>query len=111
MRNLAFGPRQSGRTTQLAHEILRDLACHDRKVYVVAEAYWVADRVRDIIRLLNGDRTRVIPVGLESLKILCGCDPLDIYFEHTAYEKADSRQLIMIYELEDLRARIIWGAP
>jgi hypothetical protein len=111
MRELAFGPRASGRTTQLAHNIIRDLACHSRKVYVVAASYAVADMIRDIIRSLNGDRTRVIPISVQSVNILLGSDPLDIYFEHTAYEFANSQQLRTIYEIEDRQARLIWGAP
>ena len=111
MREFAFGPRGSGRTTKLALEIIKDLECHERKVYVVAFKYYIADSVRDIIRNLGGDRGRVIPVSLHSLKTLCGVDPLDVYFEHTAYEMATSKELIQIYEIEDFKARTIWGVP
>lgn len=112
MRELAFGPRASGRTTRLAQEIVKDLNCHSRKVYVIAAKYYIADMVRNIIRDLGGDRSRIIPMGIDSLNIAASAvDPLDIYFEHTAYEFASSRQLIQIYDIEDSRARIIWGAP
>jgi hypothetical protein len=111
MRSLAFAGRGSGRTTLLINEIMRDMECHDKTVYVVAGNYGTATLIKRSVREMNGDYKRVIPVTIHDMKYLKGVDSRNIYFEHTAYEMANSKQLMQIYEIEDIKANIIWGVP
>lgn len=112
MRKLAFGERKSGRTTLLAHEIAKDMANHSNKVYIVAGNYSIARYIRKyLIESLNSEPERIIPVTIENMNMLKGTDPLNIYFEHTSYENANSSQLLEIYRIEDKKQAIIWGAP
>jgi hypothetical protein len=111
MRHLAFGPRQSGRTSLLINEIVREMEYHNRKVYVVAGSYTTAHHIRHTIRSINESVFRIIPMSIHDINILRGVDARDIYFEHTAYEQANSKQLIEIYAIEDRKAEIIWGVP
>src|SRR4051812_34211690 len=110
MRALAFGGRGSGRTTLLINEIVKDMACHSKRVYIVAAQYDLAFKIRAKIGKINGEQARVMPHSLTSLYTLKGVDPLSVYFEHTAYELANRQQLLEIYEIEDRRSHIIWGA-
>jgi hypothetical protein len=112
MRHLAFKPRQSGRTTALAHEIINELAYHDRDVYVVAATFHIAMMVRDIVLKHTPEYSqRVRAISVHSLHMLRGSDARNVYFEHTAYEQANSQQLADIYMIEDRKAAMIWGVP
>src|SRR5690349_9057178 len=99
MRELAFGGRQTGRTTTLVMTMIEEMEMHDDPVYLVCSTFQLGMMVRDTVRHLNGDPSRVKVVGLNSLYTLDGVNALDIYIEHTAYEHANSRQLQQLYVL------------
>lgn len=103
MRELAFGPRKSGRTTTLIMTMIEEMEMHHKQVFLVVGKYCIGHHVKDVIKKLNGDSSRIKIVSLESLHSLRGTDPLNWYFEHTSYEFADSSQLRNLYMLEDMK--------
>lgn len=109
MRDLAEGPRQSGRTTTLIMTMIEEMEMHEEKVYLVVGKYCLGHHCKDVVKRLNGDPSRVRPVSLESIHILNGIDPRNIYIEHTAYDNATSKQLSRLYEIESERDNMIWS--
>jgi hypothetical protein len=111
MNRLEFGPRQSGRTTRLINEIVRDMKLHSRPIMLVTASYQYGFELRRVIASMNGQQSRVHVHCLRSLDTLRGRNPLDIYFDHTVYEQASAKQLAHIYQIEDQLKALIWGAP
>jgi hypothetical protein len=109
MKELAFGPRQTGRTTTLLLTMIEEMSMHVCRVYLVVSRFCDGQMLKDAIRKLNGDPSRVQIVTLESLHVLQGVDSRDVYIEHTAYEASTSRQLKALYFLEDLKDGITFG--
>ena len=103
MRDLAFQPRRSGRTTQFI-ESLPDIG---EKIYVVAGNMGIAKAIMFNIRAIRGEQFsfKVVLYSIKSLEMLRSIDPTKIFFEHTAYELADVDTLKQIYEIED-RAKL-----
>lgn len=108
MRELVNSGRQSGRTTTLLMTMIEEMEMHDQQVYLVVGTYCLGHVLKQTIRALNGNSSRVRAVALESLYILRGLDPRNIYIEHTAYEKATSDQLQTLYFYEDAKDNMIW---
>ncbi len=109
MKELAFGPRQSGRTTTLLMTMIEEMAMHSERVYLVVSKFCQGQAMKDSIRKLNGDPSRVQVVSLESLYTLSGVDARDVYVEHSAYEQSTSTQLKWLYQLEDAKDSITFG--
>lgn len=103
MRELAFGARQTGRTTTLLMTMIEEMDMHAKPVFLVVGQFCIGHIIKDTIRKLNGDASRIRVVPLESLYTLQGVDPLNVYIEHTAYEMATSKQLAHLYAVEDAK--------
>lgn len=111
MRELAYSGCASGRTTTLLMTMIEEMSMHEERVYLVTGKFCHGQNLKDSVRKLNGDPNRVQVVSLESLHILQGVDPRNVYIEHTAYEDSHSVQLKKLYFIEDMKDNITFGGP
>lgn len=108
MKELALLPRQSGRTTTLLMTMIEEMDMHDSPVHLVVGSFCIGQSLKNSIRYLNGDSSRVNIVVLESLYTLQGVDARNIYAEHTSYEMANSTQLKQLYAIEDAKDSLVF---
>jgi hypothetical protein len=106
MRHLAYGARQSGKT----YNFIMELPEEAENIYVVANTQGLAWIIKSEVAKIRSPElaNKIRPIGLDSLDILRGLDPLDIFFEHTAYEYASASQLRLIYMIEE-RKDALWN--
>jgi hypothetical protein len=111
MRELAFGPRQTGRTTTLLLTMIEEMSMHNKPVYLIVGTYFLGNELKNRVHNYNEDSSRVRVVTLESMTSQCRGirDPRDVYIDHTAYELADSRQYDFLCALEDRKDAYVWG--
>jgi hypothetical protein len=109
MRELAYGGRGTGRTTTLLMTMIEEMSMHEDRVYLIVSTYNLGMFLKDSIRRLNGEPSRVQIVSLSSLYTVRGTDFRNVYIEHTAYEQATSKQLSELYLIEDRKDYAIYG--
>lgn len=105
MRQFSIGPRQSGRT----YNFIQSLPDGEDKLFIVVSTYGVGTALREQILKMRGPefKHRIVMVPLDAISYkLSGIDPLSIFFEHTAYEYANSKQYKQIVQIENLQSSI-----
>lgn len=103
MRELALLPRQSGKTRTLLMTMIEEMDMHQNQVQLVVGRFCLGQAMKDSIRQLNGDPSRIRVIALDSLYTLQGVDGRNVYIEHTAYDMATSKQLQQLYAIEDAK--------